>query len=37
MKYVGTLWDEATLKRRVDTLFQIEQSMGVLFRESVFP
>ncbi|CAL1701039.1 unnamed protein product [Somion occarium] len=33
MKYVGTLWDEATLKRRVDTLFQIDQSMGVLFRD----
>ncbi|KAK7695740.1 hypothetical protein QCA50_000376 [Cerrena zonata] len=32
MKYVGTLWDEAALKRRVDTLFKIETSMGVLFR-----
>lgn len=33
MKYVGTLWDEAALKRRVDALFKIEASMGVLFRK----
>ncbi|GJE84998.1 hypothetical protein PsYK624_010750 [Phanerochaete sordida] len=32
MKYVGNLWDEATLKKRVDDLMQIEQKMGVLFR-----
>ncbi|EKM59798.1 uncharacterized protein PHACADRAFT_206021 [Phanerochaete carnosa HHB-10118-sp] len=32
MKYVGTLWDEATLKKRVDDLMQIEENMGVLFR-----
>ena len=35
MKYVGNLWDEAALKRRVDTLFKIEGSMGVLFRKFV--
>ncbi|KAI0773402.1 hypothetical protein BC629DRAFT_1701863 [Irpex lacteus] len=32
MKYVGTLWDEATLKRRLEDLFQIEEKMGVMFR-----
>lgn len=32
MKYVGTLWDEATLRKRVDDLMQIEEKLGVLFR-----
>jgi len=32
MKYVGTLWDENTLQKRLDDLFQIEESMGVMFR-----
>jgi hypothetical protein len=32
MKYVGTLWDEDSLKKRVDDLMQIEEEMGVLFR-----
>ncbi|KAI0682902.1 hypothetical protein BC835DRAFT_1531179 [Cytidiella melzeri] len=32
MKYVGNLWDEATLKKRLDDLFQIEEKMGVMFR-----
>ena len=32
MKYVGTLWDEDTLKRRLEDLFQIEEKMGVMFR-----
>ena len=32
MKYVGNLWDEATLQKRVDDLMQIEEKMGVLFR-----
>lgn len=32
MKYVGTLWDEATLHKRVADLLQIEEKMGVMFR-----
>lgn len=32
MKYVGTLWEEATLKKRVDDLLQIEEKLGVMFR-----
>lgn len=32
MKYVGTLWDEKTLTKRVDTLLEIEDQMGVTFR-----
>lgn len=32
MKYVGTLWDEGTLLKRVDDLMQIEEKIGVLFR-----
>ena len=32
MKYVGNLWDEATLQKRVDDLIEIEEKMGVLFR-----
>ena len=32
MKYVGTLWDEDTLHKRVNDLMQIEEKMGVLFR-----
>lgn len=32
MKYVGTLWDERTLTKRVDTLLEIEEQMGVTFR-----
>lgn len=32
MKYVGSLWDEGSLKKRVDDLMQIEETMGVLFR-----
>jgi len=32
MRYVGALWDEAALHRRVDALVEIEQEMGVIFR-----
>ncbi|OCH92192.1 hypothetical protein OBBRIDRAFT_791568 [Obba rivulosa] len=32
MRYVGTLWDDATLQRRVDRLVELEQEMGVVFR-----
>ena len=32
MKYVGNLWDEGRLKKRVDDLMEIEEKMGVLFR-----
>lgn len=32
MKYVGTLWDEGTLHKRVDDLMLIEERFGVLFR-----
>ena len=32
MKYVGNLWDEKALTKRVDDLMQIEEKMGVLFR-----
>lgn len=32
MKYVGTLWDEPALRKRVDTLLEIEEQMGVTFR-----
>ena len=33
MKYVGTLWDEEKLKKRVERLVEIENSLGVTFRE----
>ncbi|KAF5390037.1 hypothetical protein D9757_003866 [Collybiopsis confluens] len=32
MKYVRTLWDEEALRRRVDTLIEIEKMEGVIFR-----
>lgn len=32
MKYVGTLWDEAALNARLNTVISYEESMGVLFR-----
>ena len=32
MKYVGTLWDEDALHKRVNDLMEIEERMGVLFR-----
>jgi len=32
MKYVGTLWDEDALRRRLQKLLEIEEQMGVLFR-----
>ena len=33
MKYVGNLWDEATLNKRVETLVDIEEAQGVVFRK----
>jgi hypothetical protein len=36
MKYVGNLWDEETLKKRLTTLVGFEHSMGVLFKTYVF-
>ncbi|TFK43728.1 hypothetical protein BDQ12DRAFT_675456 [Crucibulum laeve] len=32
MKYVGCLWDEDALKQRVETLIDIEEQEGVIFR-----
>jgi hypothetical protein len=32
MKYVGNLWDEDTLKRRVEQLIGVEETLGVTFR-----
>ena len=32
MKYVGNLWDEDSLKKRLNDLFEIEEKMGVMFR-----
>ena len=32
-KYVGNLWDRDALHRRVDNLLEIEDKMGVTFRE----
>ncbi|KAI0952251.1 hypothetical protein AcW1_004408 [Taiwanofungus camphoratus] len=32
MKYVGTLWDENALRRRLERLLEIEEQMGVTFR-----
>ncbi|KAH9844147.1 uncharacterized protein C8Q71DRAFT_731474 [Rhodofomes roseus] len=32
MKYVGTLWDEGRLHKRLERLLAIERDMGVLFR-----
>lgn len=32
MKYVGTLWDEEALKRRVNALIDVEEQEGVCFR-----
>ena len=37
MKYVGTLWDEEKLKKRINELIDIEDSLGVIFRKSVTP
>lgn len=35
MKYVGTLWDEDTLNRRISGLIDIEEQEGVTFRTFV--
>ncbi|PCH41511.1 hypothetical protein WOLCODRAFT_69898 [Wolfiporia cocos MD-104 SS10] len=32
MKYVGTLWDEGKLHKRLEELLAIEEQMGVIFR-----
>jgi hypothetical protein len=36
MKYVGNLWDEESLNQRVETLCDIEEKDGVIFRKFVF-
>ena len=33
MKYVGNLWNEEQLKKRVDMLMEIDHSLGVVFRK----
>ena len=35
MKYVGNLWDEAALKRRMDKLVELETRFGLHFRKCV--
>ena len=35
MKYVGNLWDEASLEQRVEALCDIEEKNGVIFRKFV--
>jgi hypothetical protein len=35
LKYVGNLWDEAALAKRVEDLVDIEKDHGVVFRTSV--
>lgn len=35
MKYVGTLWNEDVLKKRMDRVIEIEQTLGVPFRTCV--
>lgn len=32
MKYVGNLWDEEELNKRLDTLVDCDKKMGILFR-----
>jgi hypothetical protein len=32
MRYVGNLWDEDKLKRRVDNLIDVEKEFGIVFR-----
>ena len=32
MKYVGNLWDEADLNKRLDTIVGFDKKMGILFR-----
>jgi len=36
MKYVGNLWDEEGLSKRVEALIDIEDKDGVAFRSYVF-
>ena len=33
MQYVGTLWDEEKLKKRLEGLVEIERDLGIAFRE----
>lgn len=35
MKYVGSLWDEQSMRQRVDDLLELEDKMGVMFRKQV--
>ena len=32
MKYVGNLWDEEVLNKRLDTVVDFDKKMGILFR-----
>lgn len=32
MKYIGNLWDEDALKRRMEELIDVEEQFGVAFR-----
>ena len=32
MKYVGSLWEEQELNKRLDTIFSYDKKMGILFR-----
>lgn len=32
MKYVGSLWEEQELNKRLDTIVGYEKRMGILFR-----
>ena len=33
MKYVGTLWDQDSLRRRMENLLEVEDKLGVMFRK----
>lgn len=35
MKYVGNLWDEPTSQKRLETLVDIDEQQGVVFRKCV--
>jgi hypothetical protein len=36
MKFLGNLWDEKVMQKRVENIIDLEQDMGVLFRVFVF-
>jgi hypothetical protein len=37
MKYIGNLWDQNSMRQRVESVIDLEQDMGVVFRTYVFP